>query len=57
MGIETGNIWLVLLVCVGSAIGLGVLKGLFSAYVEAPSFIITIVLGMVITAVVLVVYG
>ncbi len=57
VGIETGNIWLVLAVCVGSAIALGMLKGLFAAYVEAPSFIITIVLGMVITAVVLVLLG
>ena len=57
VGIETGNIWLVFGVCVASAIALGMLKGLFSAYVEAPSFIITIVLGMVITAVVLVLLG
>ena len=57
VGISTGSIWLVLLVCVGSAIALGILKGLFAAYVEAPSFIITIVMGMVITAIVLVVMG
>ena len=57
VGIETGSIALVLLVCVGSAIALGLLKGLFAAYVEAPSFIITIVMGMVITACVLVMMG
>ncbi len=57
VGISTGNIWVVLVVCVGSALALGLLKGLFAAYVEAPSFIITIVMGMVITAVVLVAMG
>jgi len=57
VGIATGSIWLVLVVCLGSALGLGLLKGLFAAYVEAPSFIITIVMGMVITAVVLVAMG
>ncbi len=57
VAINTGSIGLALLVCVGSALALGLLKGLFAAYVSAPSFIVTIVMGMVITAIVLVVMG
>jgi len=55
--IETGNIWVALVVTLGSAVALGLLKGVFAAYVEVPSFIVTIVIGMVITATVLVAMG
>jgi ribose transport system permease protein len=55
--IPTGNIWLAFAVCMGSALVVGLLKGVFAAYVEVPIFIVTIVLGMVITAGVLVLMG
>lgn len=50
VAIPTGDIWLTFAVCMGSAILVGLLKGLFAAYVEVPVFIVTIVLGMVITS-------
>ncbi len=55
--IPTGSIWVAFAVCVGSALVVGLLKGLFAAYVEVPVFIVTIVLGMIITAGVLVLLG
>jgi ribose transport system permease protein len=55
--IPTGSIWVAFAVCMGSALVVGLLKGLFAAYVEVPIFIVTIVLGMVITAGVLVLIG
>ena len=57
VAIPTGNIWLAFIVCIGSALLLGLFKGVFSAYVQAPFFIITIVLGFVITAAILVMMG
>jgi ribose transport system permease protein len=55
--IPTGSIWIAFAVCMGSALVVGLLKGVFAAYVEVPVFIVTIVLGMVITAAVLVLMG
>lgn len=55
--IPTGSIWVAFAVCMGSALVVGLLKGLFAAYVEVPIFIVTIVLGMVITAGVLALMG
>lgn len=55
--IPTGSIWLAFAVCMGSALIIGLLKGLFAAYVEVPIFIVTIVLGMVITSGVLALMG
>jgi ribose transport system permease protein len=55
--IPTGSLWIAFAVCMGSALVIGFLKGLFAAYVEVPVFIVTIVLGMVITAGVLAMMG
>lgn len=55
--IATGSIFLALLVSVGAALVLGLLKGLFAAYVEVPFFIVTIVMGSILSAVVLVMMG
>lgn len=55
--IPTGSIWVAFAVCMGSALVVGLLKGLFAAYVEVPIFIVTIVLGMVITSGVLALMG
>jgi ribose transport system permease protein len=55
--IPTGSIWVAFAVCMGSALVIGLLKGLFAAYVEVPIFIVTIVLGMVITSGVLALMG
>jgi ribose transport system permease protein len=55
--IPTGSLWIAFAVCMGSALVIGFLKGLFAAYVEVPVFIVTIVLGMVITAGVLALMG
>ncbi len=55
--IPTGSIWVAFAVCMGSALVIGLLKGLFAAHVEVPIFIVTIVLGMVITAGVLALMG
>lgn len=57
VAIPTGNLFLAFIVCVGSALIIGLFKGIFAAYVQAPFFIITIVLGFVMTAGVLVMMG
>lgn len=57
VGIATGNIWLMALTCLAVAVGLNLLKGLFAAYVEVPLFIVTIVLGFILGALVLVMMG
>jgi ribose transport system permease protein len=57
VALPTGSLWLAFAVCLGSALVLGLLKAVFAAYVEVPVFIVTIVLGMVITAVVFVFMG
>ena len=55
--VRTGNIFVALIVCLLISAALAVVKGLFSAYVEVPFFIFTIVLGSVISSVVLVIMG
>lgn len=55
--IPTGSLPLAFLVCMGTALALGLLKGLFAAFVEVPLFIVTIVLNMIISASVLVIMG
>ena len=57
VGIATGSIWLMGLACFGVALVLNILKGLFAAFVEVPLFIVTIVLGFILGAVVLVMMG
>jgi ribose transport system permease protein len=57
VAISTGSLLLAFVVCMGVAVGTGLLKGLFAAFVEVPLFIVSIVLGMVITASALVVLG
>lgn len=55
--VKTGNIFLALIVCVAVSAVIALIKGLFSAYIEIPFFIFTIVLGSVISSVVLVIMG
>ena len=55
--IATGSLLLALFVCLVVSLALGLLKGLFAAFVEVPLFIVTIVLGSIISAVVLVIMG
>lgn len=55
--IKTGNLFVCLLVCLGVSALLAVIKGVFSAYVEVPFFIFTIVLSTVIASLVLVIMG
>jgi ribose transport system permease protein len=55
--IATGSLAAALLTAVGISMMLGLLKGLFAAYVEVPLFIVTIVMGAMVTAVVLVMMG
>ncbi len=56
-GIATGNIWLMALTCLAAAVVLNLLKGLFASFVEVPLFIVTIVLGFILSALVLVMMG
>lgn len=55
--VKTGNLLVCLLVCLGVSVALAVIKGVFSAYIEVPFFIFTIVLASVISSVVLVIMG
>ncbi len=57
VGIATGSIALMLLACLGVSLVLNVLKGIFAAYVDVPLFIVTIVLGSVLSALVLLMMG
>lgn len=56
-GIATGSIVMVFLGCLGTSLVLNVLKAIFAAYVEVPLFIVTIVLGSILSALVLVMMG
>lgn len=56
-GIATGSVVVMALTCLGVSLVLNILKGLFAAYVEVPLFIVTIVLGSVLTALVLTIMG
>lgn len=55
--IATGNLLLAFLICMIVPVVAGIVKGIFSSYVEVPFFIFTIVLGVVINASVLVILG
>lgn len=55
--VKTGNLFVCLLVCLGVSVALAVIKGVFSAYIEVPFFIFTIVLASVISSIVLVIMG
>lgn len=57
VGIATGSAFMVFLGCLGSSLLLNVLKAVFAAYVEVPLFIVTIVLGSILSALVLVMMG
>lgn len=57
VGIATGNIFLMALACLAVALLLNILKGVFASYVEVPLFIVTIVLGSILSALVLVMMG
>lgn len=56
-GIATGSVVLMLLACLAVSLVLNVLKAIFAAYVEVPLFIVTIVLGSILSALVLVIMG
>lgn len=55
--VATGSLLVALLTSLGVSLLLGLLKGLFAAYIEVPLFIVTIVLGSILTAIVLVMMG
>ncbi len=57
VGIRTGSMGIAFVVCLASALIMGLLKGIFAAFVEVPFFIVTIVMGNAITALVLVMLG
>jgi ribose transport system permease protein len=51
VALATGSVFYMLIACLAISLVLGLFKGLMAAYVEAPVFIVTIVLGGVLTAV------
>lgn len=55
--IATGSLAVAFLVCIGLSLLLGLLKGLFASYVDVPLFIVTIVLGSVLSAFTLFILG
>ena len=55
--VKTGNLLVCLLVCIVVSAVLALIKGIFSAYIEVPFFIFTIVLASVIASLVLVIMG
>lgn len=57
VGIATGSAVMIFLACLAVSLVLNVLKGIFASYVEVPLFIVTIVLGSVLSALVLVMMG
>ena len=57
VGIATGSALMIFLACLAVSLVLNVLKGIFASYVEVPLFIVTIVLGSVLSALVLVMMG
>ena len=56
-GIATGSAIVVFLGCLATSLVLNVLKAIFAAYVEVPLFIVTIELGSILSALVLVMIG
>ncbi|MBE7018073.1 MAG: ABC transporter permease [Ruminococcaceae bacterium] len=57
VGIATGSALMVFVGCLATSLILNILKGIFAAYVEVPLFIVTIVLGSILSALVLVLMG
>lgn len=57
VGMATGSITYMLLTCLAISLVLGLIKGLMAAYVEVPFFIVTIVLGALLTALGLLIIG
>ena len=57
VGIATGSALMVFVGCLATSLVLNILKGIFAAYVEVPLFIVTIVLGSILSALVLVMMG
>ena len=57
VAIATGNLLLTFLAIAGVSLGLSLLKGIFASFVEVPMFIVTIVLGFVLSAALLVIMG
>lgn len=57
VAISTGSLLLAFIVCMLTSLALGLLKGIFAAFVEVPLFIVTIVLNTIISASVLVIMG
>lgn len=55
--VKTGSIFAAFVVCIVVSVALALIKGIFSAYIEVPFFIFTIVLGSVISSIVLVIMG
>ena len=55
--IATGSLIVAFFVALAVALALGVLKGLFASFVEVPLFIVTLVLGFILTAAILVMMG
>ena len=56
-GIASGSVVVMALTCLAVSLVLNILKGIFAAYVEVPLFIVTIVLGSILTALVLTIMG
>lgn len=57
IAIATGSLAAAFAVCIGLSLLIGLLKGLFASYVDVPLFIVTIVLGSVISALTLFILG
>ncbi len=57
VAIGTGNIWLALLTCLVVALVIGLIKGIFAAFIDVPMFIVTLVIGFVLSAFILVLMG
>lgn len=55
--VKTGSLAVCFIVCLLVSVVIAVIKGVFSAYIEVPFFIFTIVLASVISSVVLVIMG
>ena len=55
--IATGSLIVAFLVCIGLSLLLGLLKGLFASFVDVPLFIVTIVLGSLLSAFTLFILG
>ncbi len=55
--VRSGSIFVTLVVCILVSVAIALIKGIFSAYIEVPFFIFTIVLGSVISSIVLVIMG